>query len=340
MAVLLESIRFAPGELLRLLRWDGNARVPLALEAGGRTAPEAGMGSRWHSHAELEFTVVTRGAGLRYVGDHVQAFADMDCVLVGSHVPHCWMEQGRTTGYALQFHLPPDLVLDHLGGGHEVRRLSVAAGHGLSFGPAVATAALALLDRMAAGSKLARAGLLLELLGLLQQAHRVDAVSLSQARVTAVEHAAAGPRMDRVVQWILEEFSQPLTLDEAVRRSGMSRATFCRQFLRHTGKTFVAFVTDARLAHAHQLVTTTTRPIADIAYASGFGSLSRFNAAFQARFARAPRELRGANGGGAGLAKALPPLGNDDACAAVGVSHGLADDHATAHYTSHSAAAG
>ena len=100
MAVLLESIRFAPGELLRLLRWDGNARIPLALEAGGRITPEAGMGSRWHSHAELEFTVITRGAGLRYVGDHVQAFTDMDCVLVGSHLPHCWMEQGRTAGFA------------------------------------------------------------------------------------------------------------------------------------------------------------------------------------------------------------------------------------------------
>jgi AraC-like DNA-binding protein len=224
----------------------------------------------------------------------VQAFADMDCVLVGSHLPHCWMEQGRTTGFALQFHLPPDLVLDHLGGGHEVRRLAGAAGHGLSFGPAVAAAALALLDRMAADGKLARTGLLLELLALLQHTQHADAVPLSQARVTAVEDGAARPRMDRVVQWILERFSEPLTLDEAVRRSGMSRATFCRQFLRHTGKTFVAFVTDARLAHAHQLVANTTRPIADIAFASGFGSLTRFNAAFQARFARAPRELRGA----------------------------------------------
>lgn len=63
---------------------------------------------------------------IRYVGDHVQAFANIDCVLVGSHLPHCWTEQGCTTGFALQFNLPPDLVLDHLGGGHEVRRLAGA----------------------------------------------------------------------------------------------------------------------------------------------------------------------------------------------------------------------
>lgn len=292
MPVLLENIRFAQGELLRLLRWEGNARVLLALDADGRSASVVGMGSRWHSHPELEFTVITRGHGLRYVGDHVQAFTDLDCVLVGSNLPHCWMEQGPTAGCVLQFRMPPDSLLEHLGGGQEIRQLSVAAGHGLKFTPALAEAAMTLLNRMAVGSKLTRAGLLLELLASLQRARSVDAMPLSQARVTTVVENAARPRMDQVVQWILERFSQPLTLDEAVQRSGMSRATFCRQFLKHTGKTFVAFVTDARLAHAHQLITYTTRPITDIAYASGFGSLTRFNKAFHSKFTVSPRELR------------------------------------------------
>ena len=94
------------------------------------------------------------------------------------------------------------------------------------------------------------------------------------------------------MQWVLERFTQPLTLEEAVKRSAMSRATFCRQFLKHTGKTFIAFVTDARLAYAHQLLTQTQQSITEIAYASGFGSLTRFNAAFREKFDQAPRELR------------------------------------------------
>lgn len=294
MAVLLESICFAHGEILRLLRWEGDARAPLTLEPDGHSAPKVGMGSRWHSHAEMEFTVVTQGRGLRYVGDDVQAFADMDCVLLGSNLPHCWMEQGRTAGYVLQFRLPPEPLLEYLGGGQEARQLAVEAGHGLKFTPAVAEAALGFFERIATGSKLARAGLLFELVAYLQRVQRTDAVSLSEARVTAVIDNAAKPRMDQVVQWIMERFPQPLKLDEAVQRSTMSRATFCRQFLKHTGKTFVAFVTDARLAHAHQLVTCTTRPITEIAYASGFGSLTRFNTAFQAKFAQSPRELRAA----------------------------------------------
>jgi AraC-like DNA-binding protein len=240
----------------------------------------------------MEFTIFQRGSGTRYVGDHIGAFGEWDCVLLGSHLPHCWMEQGRTDGYVLQFHLPPEHPLRRLGGEREVRRLFATAERGISFRPATARAALALLECMAAASKLARAGLLLELLALLHDAPKKQTVTLSQTRVFAEANAATRPRLEAVVQWVLERFTEPLTLEEAVKRSAMSRATFCRQFARHTGKTFIAFVTDARLAYAHQLLTQTQRPITEIAYASGFGSLTRFNAAFREKFGQSPRELR------------------------------------------------
>ncbi|MFA6546816.1 MAG: AraC family transcriptional regulator [Limisphaerales bacterium] len=292
MAVLLENIHFAPGESLRLLRWRGNAQSLQSLEAGGRRTAASGVGGRWHSHAEMEFTIFQRGSGLRYVGDHVGAFGEMDCVLLGSHLPHCWMEQGRTDGYVLQFRLPAEHPLRRLGGARELQRLFAAAERGIHFRPAVARAALVLLERMAAASKLGRAGLLLELLALLHDALKKQAATLSQTRVFAEADAATSPRLESVVQWVLEQFIEPLTLAEAVKRSAMSRATFCRQFARHTGKTFIAFVTDARLAYAHQLLTQTQRGIADIAYASGFGSLTRFNAAFREKFGKAPRGVR------------------------------------------------
>ena len=292
MTILLENICFAPDECLRLLRWQGNARSLQSLEAGGRRVAASGVGGRWHSHAEMEFTIFQRGSGMRYVGDHVGSFGEWDCVLLGSHLPHCWMEQGRTDGYVLQFHLPNEHPLRSLGGEREVQRLFATAERGISFRPTTARAAIVLLDRMAAAGKLARVGLLLELLALLHDAPKKQTVTLSQTRVFAEADAATRPRLEAVVQWVLERFTQPLMLEEAVKRSNMSRATFCRQFLRHTGKTFIAFVTDARLAYAHQLLTQSQQSVAEIAYASGFGSLTRFNAAFREKFDQAPRELR------------------------------------------------
>lgn len=292
MAVLLENICFAPDECLRLLRWQGNARSLQSLEAGGRCVAAKGVGGRWHSHAEMEFTIFQRGSGIRYVGDYVGSFGAWDCVLLGSHLPHCWMEQDRTDGYVLQFHLPNEHPLRRLGGEREVQRLFATADRGISFRPATARAAIILLDRMAAASKLARAGLLLELLALLHDAPTEQTVTLSQTRVFAEADAAIRPSLDSVVQWVLEQFTKPLMLEEAVKRSAMSRATFCRQFQKYTGKTFVTFLTDTRLAYAHQLLTQTHQSVTEIAYASGFGSLTRFNAAFRGKFGQSPRELR------------------------------------------------
>lgn len=292
MAVVLENIRFAPGECLRLLCWHGHSEKLELLQAGGRKVPAAGVGGRWHSHTEMEFTIFTRGGGTRYVGDHVGAFGEMDCVLLGSHLPHCWVEKGRTDGYVLQFHLAADHPVRRMGGARELQRLTEASARGVQYRPAVAQAALGLLERMASGSTLARAGLLLELLALLHEAPSKQTTALSRSGMLAAADSSARPRLEAVVQWVLEEFTHPLTLEEAVKRSAMSRATFCRQFLKHTGKTFVHFVTDARLAYAHQLLTQTQRSVTDIAFASGFGSLTRFNATFRSRFRRAPREAR------------------------------------------------
>ena len=48
-----------------------------------------------HSHAEL--TWIQRGHGLRWVGDHVEPFADGDLVLLGPEVAHVWLSaQGST----------------------------------------------------------------------------------------------------------------------------------------------------------------------------------------------------------------------------------------------------
>lgn len=291
MAIFLEDIRFPPGQSMRLARWDHDCDNLEALETGGRRVSLRGAGSRWHSHPELELTVVTHGSGVRYVGDHVGPFGAVDCVLLGSHLPHCWL--GNTfDGFVLQFAFPPEHPFWRVAGASALRDLTSAAEHGLQFPPETGRSTLRLLKRMAQAPTLARTGLLLELLSLLHADLAESAATLSSMRMGSDVDAASRPRLQATVQWILDNFAQPITLEEAVRRSSMSRATFCRQFRRYTGKTFVTFVNDARLAHSHQLLTQTTRPITEVAYASGFGSLSQFNATFRTRFGTNPRQVR------------------------------------------------
>lgn len=291
MPVWSESIRFPTGQAFRLLRWQ-ERDAELARLAADRPATVRGTGALWHSHPQLEFTIVTTGTGLRYVGDHTGLFTASDCLLVGSGLPHCWVETGQSSGYVLHFLFPPDHGIWQMGYDVELHALFNAASRGLQFAEDVSTEALSLLERFGRATPMVQTGLVLELFGLLHNAMALKAKSLSLSECGSGPGSAVSPRLEAVVQWILEHFHEPITLDMVLQRSGMSPATFARQFKRHTGKTFVEFLNDTRLTHAKQWLGSSHRSVAEIAFESGFNSLSHFGALFRTRYGTTPREER------------------------------------------------
>lgn len=75
-------------------------------------------------------------------------------------------------------------------------------------------------------------------------------------------------------------------------RLGIGPRHLHRLFLQHVGASPIAVAQTRRLHFAKRLLDETSLSITEIALASGFGSVRRFNAAFLQTYARAPRELR------------------------------------------------
>jgi AraC family transcriptional regulator, regulatory protein of adaptative response / DNA-3-methyladenine glycosylase II len=75
-------------------------------------------------------------------------------------------------------------------------------------------------------------------------------------------------------------------------RVGVGQRHLDRLFARHVGASPLAVAQTRRLHFAKRLIDETDLPITDIALASGYGSLRRFNDTFQKIYQRAPRELR------------------------------------------------
>lgn len=96
----------------------------------------------------------------------------------------------------------------------------------------------------------------------------------------------------RVVSYILQNFSQPLTLEETAKQLGVNKFYLSRTFSEklHTG--FNDYLNSVRISHAQDLLSSTDKPITEIAFDCGFESQRTFNRAFLKACSMSPREYR------------------------------------------------
>jgi len=96
----------------------------------------------------------------------------------------------------------------------------------------------------------------------------------------------------RALRLIGEGGLDQASVDELSTRVGIGPRHLHRLFLKHVGASPIVVAQTRRLHFAKRLLDQTTLSMTEIAMASGFGSLRRFNSAFRGTYDRSPRELR------------------------------------------------
>jgi len=82
------------------------------------------------------------------------------------------------------------------------------------------------------------------------------------------------------------------TVEELALTLGMTARHLRRLFLSHAGASPVAVATTRRVQRAKSLIEETAMPMAAVAFAAGFSSIRRFNAAFRSVYRRPPTAIR------------------------------------------------
>lgn len=138
---------------------------------------------------------------------------------------------------------------------------------------------------MATPAALVRAKLLelLMLLHLHDTAHQLHGFLMHQTQ-------QAGRRNIRQV--MRAHALEDLSVADYARISGRSLSAFQRDFKRAYGVPPSVWLRQARLEHAHGLVTGSQAPISEIAHAAGFADTSHFIKLFKASFDITPKQLR------------------------------------------------
>ena len=101
-------------------------------------------------------------------------------------------------------------------------------------------------------------------------------------------------------------------------RLGVGERQLRRLFRQHLGASPIAVAQTRRVLFAKQLIVETTMTMTEVALASGFSSIRRFNATFHTLYRRSPSELRrsssavGEQTGAEGITSMLPYAPPDD----------------------------
>lgn len=254
----------------------------------------------WHFHPHYQLFTVLEGTGKRLIGDSIHTFEPGDAVFLGPDVPHLWRSDPAyfepasglsTHGIVLYFQedfLGKDFLEkpEMLG----LRQLLLDSKRGISYKGALGDHLRKELHGMLKEDGFPS---ILRLLNLLHKlSHEEGGAPIASFGYVNTYKVSETERMQKVHNYVLQHFSQEIRLGDVASLAGMSEAAFCRYFKARTNKTFVDFVNEIRIGHACKLLLEDKWTIAQIAYDSGFDSLSNFNRNFKRYIGHTPREYK------------------------------------------------
>ncbi len=117
-------------------------------------------------------------------------------------------------------------------------------------------------------------------------------LSFKSNQIAVQQANAEPPVITRAKQYIREHITEKLTLSQVSAAVHLNLFYFCKTFRRVTGMTFTEFVARTRTETAKNLLLNPNVRVSELAYASGFQSLTHFNRVFKSIVGESPTQYR------------------------------------------------
>lgn len=256
--------------------------------------------SGWHFHPEIELTLILESSGRRWVGDHVTNYAPGDLVLIGPNVPHYWMNDvvAGTMAHSLVIQFleePFGAEFFRLTELKPVVALLQRSRRGIRFSGAGRDRAAQAIQELSNKAGLPRVLELFSILGGLAAVEAEDYELLSSPDFMPKLDGESVSRVDKIYDYIARHSASDFSHGELAQLLGTSPSGLSHYFKRTVGCTLSAFVAEVRVGQACRHLILSDKPVSEIAFASGFETLSNFNAWFRRLRGVSPREFREAH---------------------------------------------
>lgn len=252
----------------------------------------------YHFHKEYELTAILEGQGSRFVGNNIGSFENTDMVLIGKNLPHHWHNNkeeirpgDKVKAIVLKFDADFNGVrLFDLPENYQIRQVLEKASSGLRIVGETFNKLVALLRRLLTAAGPERISLLLTILNEIASSRDVEMLSSE----TCIQKKGSNEqdRMNRVYEYIMDNYLGEISLTEAAAVACMNEAAFCKYFKKRYNKTFIQVVSEIRISYACRELIKEDSNITEVCYLSGFNTISNFTKTFRKITGVSPREYK------------------------------------------------
>ena len=254
--------------------------------------------SRNHFHQEFELTFINKGTGKRYIGDYVGYFNEGDLVFLGPNLSHCWKFDPYFDDEEIEGAIVVNFTKDFLGDDFlckpellEIRRLLERSCNGIIFNRFVIDELSEDLNHLTnEESSFKRLYFFLDILHKLSVTRNYTLVD--QLSYIPISGTGDPERINKVFNYIRDNYKSNICLDEAAQSVCMSPNSFCKYFKKVTQKTFIEVVVEYRLQYAITQLLHTNKSVTQICFDCGFNDIIHFNRMFKLKVHLSPLQYK------------------------------------------------
>jgi AraC-like DNA-binding protein len=256
--------------------------------------------NQWHYHPELELVYIIEASGRQFIGDSIHHFKNNDLILIGANLPHLWrcdekflVKGSRLKVEAIVIHFTQECFgkdFFNLPENKKLVRLFQKAQTGVRIKNQSTEIVADLMRELVKAKNSERIILLLQILETIANSSQTKPIC--SEGLTFQYSLAEAERLNTIYQFILNNFTKEISLEQIARIAHLTPNGFCRYFKARVKKTFSRFLIEVRIGHACKLLAETNKSVADICYDSGFNNFSNFNRHFKSVAGRTPLNHR------------------------------------------------
>lgn len=253
-----------------------------------------------HRHKEAQITWIQQGEGTLIAGNNMHDYKAGDVFFIGANLPHLfksnpeYFDANSTRPIkALTIFFNPEGVLGALFNLPEMKALKIflqqyQQGFRVPDGKFQTVAHCLNEVKNSTGSDR-----VVQFLNLLKS---MSAINIKLEPLSSYGDLPSiteneGMRIRNIYNYIMQNYSEPITLDDVAKSAYMTSESFCRYFKKHTGHTFISFLNEIRINEACKKLTAHKfESISTVAYKCGFKSITNFNRVFKCVIGTSPRE--------------------------------------------------